>query len=283
MVLIRMSRPVDQIPIGTFSLITRISKKALRIYDEKCILVPQRKDKFTGYRYYADDQIDQGFVVKRLQVLGFSLADMKCIMDWYRDNDSCDIEPVFRKRIQEVQSEIERLQGIRSFLISKGTKEVIQMEAMEPTVKEVPEIRVISLREKGTYEKTIPEMMGKIFSIPYSPENRRNRITVNGPPAFICHDDEYKEADADIEIALPISGPVVVPEGTEIKILPATKVVSVLHKGRYEDVGPAYKRALDYVSENGHTMNGPSRELYLNDPKKVPQEELLSEIQIPIL
>ena len=45
-----MSMTVDQIPIGRFSIVTRLSLKALRYYDEKGILAPKAKDHFTGYR-----------------------------------------------------------------------------------------------------------------------------------------------------------------------------------------------------------------------------------------
>ncbi len=41
----------DRIPIGKFSLITRLSQRALRIYDERGLLVPDIKDALTGYRY----------------------------------------------------------------------------------------------------------------------------------------------------------------------------------------------------------------------------------------
>jgi hypothetical protein len=40
---------VDQIPIGRFSVVTRLSLKALRYYDEKGILAPKAKDPFIGY------------------------------------------------------------------------------------------------------------------------------------------------------------------------------------------------------------------------------------------
>ncbi|WP_243684252.1 MerR family transcriptional regulator [Methanosarcina barkeri] len=35
---------VDQIPIGKFSFMTRLSQKALRLYDRKGLLVPEAKD-----------------------------------------------------------------------------------------------------------------------------------------------------------------------------------------------------------------------------------------------
>jgi len=34
---------VDQIPIGKFSFMTRLSQKALRLYDRKGLLVPEEK------------------------------------------------------------------------------------------------------------------------------------------------------------------------------------------------------------------------------------------------
>jgi DNA-binding transcriptional MerR regulator len=40
--------PTDQIPIGKFSFMTRLSQKALRLYDRKGLLVPEAKDPFTG-------------------------------------------------------------------------------------------------------------------------------------------------------------------------------------------------------------------------------------------
>ena len=58
--------PTDQIPIGRFGTITRLSQKALRYYDQKRILVPEAKDPFTGYRYYTGDQIQLGIKIKYL-------------------------------------------------------------------------------------------------------------------------------------------------------------------------------------------------------------------------
>ena len=43
---------VERIPIGTFSSVTRLSQRALRLYDERGLLVPAGKDICTGYRWY---------------------------------------------------------------------------------------------------------------------------------------------------------------------------------------------------------------------------------------
>ena len=67
---------VDQIPIGKFSVLTRISPKALRYYDSKGLLVPEAKDTITGYRNYTAGQLERGVKIRTLTLLGFSLDDI---------------------------------------------------------------------------------------------------------------------------------------------------------------------------------------------------------------
>jgi DNA-binding transcriptional MerR regulator len=70
----------DQIPIGKFSLITRLSQKALRCYDRKGLLPPAAKDMCTGYRYYTTAQIGRGVTIKTLHGLGFPLDEIAALL-----------------------------------------------------------------------------------------------------------------------------------------------------------------------------------------------------------
>ena len=45
--------------IGNFSKIVDIHVRTLRYYDEVRILEPRETDKFTGYRYYSDENISE--------------------------------------------------------------------------------------------------------------------------------------------------------------------------------------------------------------------------------
>lgn len=145
------------------------------------------------------------------------------------------IETCFRKRLEEVRMEVGQLQRVEDIL--KGAckcngkvTEIFKMSITEPVIKEIPELRVISKREKGNFVVTIGKLIGEIYECVSSPENQRNRVKATGPIMFLCHDEEYKETGADIEIALPVTGRVSV-EGKkmEIKTLPAMKAVSVIY------------------------------------------------------
>ena len=72
--------PVDQIPIGTFSRITRLSQKALRHYDERGLLVPAARDICTGYRYYTFAQAERGLRIRHLLWLGFDLSEVEAVL-----------------------------------------------------------------------------------------------------------------------------------------------------------------------------------------------------------
>jgi DNA-binding transcriptional MerR regulator/GNAT superfamily N-acetyltransferase len=64
-----------------FSAATGLSAKALRLYDERGLLVPARVDRATGYRRYAEDQIATAGRIALLRRAGIGLADIARFLD----------------------------------------------------------------------------------------------------------------------------------------------------------------------------------------------------------
>lgn len=207
-------------------MITRLTRRALRLYDEKDLLSPARIE-ITGYRQYSYRQIPRGMQLKRLADLGFGIQEMQEIMDVLDGFvDEGQLETILRKRIEAVNVEMNRLEKIRGSLLNRSFLEVIYMEKSEPIVKDVPSQRVVSRREKGTYEEVIPRLIGELSGKVFGPENQRARVKCTGMPRTIYHDNEYKEKDADIEVAFPISGSITVGPEYEVKTIEGGKVVS---------------------------------------------------------
>lgn len=69
--------------IGAFAKASRLSPKALRLYDRLGLLTPARVDPVTGYRLYAPDQLEQARLVAWLRRLGMPLARIRhvCTLD----------------------------------------------------------------------------------------------------------------------------------------------------------------------------------------------------------
>ncbi len=273
----------NKISIGKFSLLTRLSKKALRLYDENGLLVPKAKEYLTGYRYYTSEQIEVGIKIKNLCEIGFSLKEVKQLLSFEAKDDFDSIENLFNKKIIEVKNEFERLKKVEKVLLSqKKHKRLLKMSFSDLEIKKVPAVRVISMREKGKYEEVIPKLIGELFGFAFNEDNKRSHVAVTGPPMLICHDGEYKKI-ADIECAVPISGKVVMNrEDINVRTLEECEVISTIHKGRYQDVGPSYDKIVTYARKNNLELQIPARELYLNDPNEVKEEDILTEVQWPV-
>ncbi|GAA3486834.1 MULTISPECIES: MerR family transcriptional regulator [Streptomyces] len=63
--------------IGAFARASRLSPKALRLYDELGLLTPVRVDPVTGYRFYAVGQLERARLVAWLRRLGMPLARIR--------------------------------------------------------------------------------------------------------------------------------------------------------------------------------------------------------------
>ncbi|MFE2586833.1 MerR family transcriptional regulator, partial [Streptomyces sp. NPDC059378] len=68
---------MDLLTIGAFAKASRLSPKALRLYDELELLRPAQVDPVTGYRYYAQAQLEQARLVAWLRRLGMPLAGIR--------------------------------------------------------------------------------------------------------------------------------------------------------------------------------------------------------------
>jgi len=149
-------------------------------------------------------------------------------------------------------------------------------------INEEPKL-VVGMRMRGHY-KDISVMLPQLFGYALS-QNAR----IAGPPMFLWHEKNVedaqradKEGNADIEICVPIAERI--PDTAEIKCyeLPGGEMAKIIHKGPYEASGPAYERLFAWMETNGKRLSGPIREAYLNDPREVRPEEIITVIYVPI-
>lgn len=67
--------------IGEIADFFGISRKAIRLYEKKGIIKPVEVDATNGYRYYSAEQVQQLNALIELKALGFSLDEIKWIID----------------------------------------------------------------------------------------------------------------------------------------------------------------------------------------------------------
>ncbi len=67
-------------PIGQFSKMTRLSLKALRLYDEIGLLPPAKVDPSLGYRYYDTSQAGMAEAIKTLRSVDTPFDEIRVIV-----------------------------------------------------------------------------------------------------------------------------------------------------------------------------------------------------------
>jgi len=68
---------VEEMSIGEFARRSRLSPKALRLYDGLGLLSPARVDELSGYRYYDGAQLDEARLIAALRQAGVPLTTVK--------------------------------------------------------------------------------------------------------------------------------------------------------------------------------------------------------------
>lgn len=152
----------------------------------------------------------------------------------------------------------------------------------EVNVVEVKPQQVLGLRKRGTYAEIGP-MLTEVYKHALA-----GKVSLDGCPMFICHETPKQamkaneQSNADVEVAVPVAQPVQGSGDIRCYELPGGQMARIVHKGPYETSGAAYKQLFAWIAENHKKVAGPTREVYLNDPRKVPPEEILTEIYAPI-
>lgn len=66
--------------IGEVSVRTELSIKTIRHYDDVGLVVPSARSS-GGFRLYTDDDVDRLLAIRRMKPLGFSLDEMRGLLD----------------------------------------------------------------------------------------------------------------------------------------------------------------------------------------------------------
>ncbi len=113
----------------------------------------------------------------------------------------------------------------------------------------------------------------------------RDGVEFDGPPMGLCHDTEYKEADVDMEVAMPVDPSAVGSGRINVYELPRIETAACLvHKGDYHLLPESYEALMNWIGANGYQIAGTDRQIYLRTFGDVADSsDCLTEIQFPVV
>jgi len=267
--------------IGEFSKASGLTVKTLRFYHVRRILTPAVVDPQSGYRYYDDRNLETARIIRALRELEFTLDDVAAILaECGEDQDA--IEYLERHRIQLAET-FAHYQNLlqRVDLAITNEMETREMTSMrnkdfEIQVQTVKELLIAGLRMKGAYSEC-----GAGFSKLAKQVGRY----ISGKPLLLSYDQEYREDDAEFEACYPVRKKMALLEGAVVRELPATRCITLKHRGSYDSLGTSYAKLLEYGKRNKYEITLPTREVYLKGPGMIfrgDPNKYLTEIQLPI-
>ena len=123
------------VPIGQFSRMTRLSVKALRLYDENGLLPPAHVDSSTGYRYYDAAQANRAEIIRILRSIDMPLEQIRLVVDAKGPDEANRQLELHRERLTRRLANEERMHAYLESMIRNQEIHMpyeIQIETVDP-------------------------------------------------------------------------------------------------------------------------------------------------------
>ncbi|MGH3438413.1 MAG: MerR family transcriptional regulator [Sciscionella sp.] len=108
--------------IGAFARASRLSPKALRLYDDLGLLPPARVDAVSGYRLYHPDQLEHARLVAWLRRLGMPLARIRLVCSLQPHAAAEEVAAYWRQVETEVAARKSLATSLIGHLSRKGVR-----------------------------------------------------------------------------------------------------------------------------------------------------------------
>ncbi|MGY1730205.1 MerR family transcriptional regulator [Geodermatophilus sp. SYSU D01045] len=248
----------DLLRAGEFLRRTRLSAKALRLYAEQGLLVPDAVDPWSGYRGYAAGQVERARLIAALRRAGMPLARLR---------DVVDLDPPQRRAAVArwwagVEDDVRRRRALVDALTAEPAEED---DVYEVSLRAVPERTVLTAERR----LTVDELDG--FVTPVSGEIaahlERSGAAPAGPLRVVYHGMVTEDGDGPVEVVQPFTGRVEPAGELRIRLQQAGReAVTCLSRRQAEFPGilRAYDAVGAWVDARGLERAGSPAEVYLN-------------------
>lgn len=277
--------------IGDFSQLGQVSIRTLRLYDELGLLKPAQIDKFTGYRYYAIEQLPRLNRILALKDLGLSLDQIGELIQ--RDLPAEQLRGMLMLKQAEIEQQLQAMQTQMRRVAARLNQ--IEREGRPPQYEVV--IKSVEAQTIASCRRVVPDLgaMQAYRCEMYETLYRwlaDHALAPAEPELVIYYNAEYDEHDIDMELGTPIAPQAlnasIPPEAIVVRELPAVETMaSVIHKGDIWEVGQAMVALYSWIGSHGYASQGPYRELHLFWRELEIETEqfrnIVIEMQIPIV
>ncbi|MBQ9555140.1 MAG: MerR family transcriptional regulator [Muribaculaceae bacterium] len=268
-----------RLTIGDFSKYCQVTVKRLRHYEKIGLLVPNEVDEWTGYRYYDLSQMQQMNGILRLQQMGFTLEEIRELLDEGTHRPSIpQIVIKTRETEEQIQKLLQRLDVLRR--TGDAIRQIADMEKF--AIQRLPSIIVASYRCRIHSYNELTSLCANVVG----PEIQRIGCKRTQPmySFSIDYGEEFMEKDADIEYCEQVEEMYEDTPLIKFKRLPEVPMaVCMKCDGPYGTMRDNFIELFNYITSNNYQVTGKPRLQYVEGPwNQMDPAKWLTIIQIPV-
>ncbi|OPZ90456.1 MAG: HTH-type transcriptional activator TipA [Firmicutes bacterium ADurb.Bin419] len=246
---------------GQFALIGKTTIKALHIYDEMGLLVPERIDAGNQYKYYSTQQIDEIVFINELKTFGFSLEEIKRIK---QKNEPAYLKEKLEKRLHQLENEVKEAGRSRKEILKKI--QIINSEVSSFDSESEYLIELVQLDEMivaGFRDKISLQDVGSLIGSVYESIHQLSLEPLDSH-MLIFHSDEMdtQTNNLDIEVCVSVNKHVKT-DCFQTKAIEGMTCAKTTHIGGFSEAGRAHAAVIDWIKDNGYEIIGSPIEKYL--------------------
>jgi DNA-binding transcriptional MerR regulator len=263
--------------IGEFARRSRLSVKALRLYERQGLLRPAVVDAGNGYRRYREDQLATARLVALLRRLDMPLAVVARIVAAPSD-ERAELLGGYWAGVEHRMA-VQRGLAAHLRVVLSGGKGLVEMYDVKQ--REVPE-QVVLTEQRHLLQPALVEWIdGSMGRLMRAAEAHGG---VSDAPFIVYHGEVNEDSDGPVEACVPI-GVAEPPSGVAARVEPAHREAYVrLTKAQvaFPQILSAYDAVAVWIKDNGHAIHDAPREVYFADFAAAGPDDEVCDIAFPM-
>lgn len=256
---------------GEFARRSRLSVKALRLYDRSGLLRPAEVHPGNGYRRYAESQLYAARLIALLRRLDMPLSQIAAIL---QSPSSADL---LARYWTDVERRLAAQRELADRLVRSLAGEVPTRDWRVAT-RDVPEQLVLTEQRyvttaELTWVRGATDRLTRVAARSGGP---------SGPRFVVFHGEVSEDADGPVEVCVPVASS----PSAASRVEPAHREAYVpVIRGHFEppQILSVYDAVRSWVRERGLIITGPPREVYAYpaDPDHGDPGDLVCDVAVP--
>jgi DNA-binding transcriptional MerR regulator len=270
---------MDLMTIGAFAERTRLSPKALRLYDRLGLLPPVQTDPATGYRFYGEDQVDRARLIGLLRRLDMPLPVIAGIVA-RPPGEAAEAVGQYWEHIESVTAD---RRALASYIQARLTGSV--MTRYDIQTRTIPERKLLSISRHLHANETSAFFDDAFARLRAAAPGVAG---IAGCPFLVFYGEVSEDSDGPIELCRPVAARLGQDPATpdvQLRLEPAHDEVFIRLASK--DMGwPALAPAVDaleaWMRQQRRQPCGALRQVLIADQRTAAPDTPVCDLSIPL-